>query len=475
MALTTKLPAPIIALLACLAGAAPVYAETVTEIVLKEIARLKQRMTQLEESNQRLRDELAARNGVAREKEIVSRLEDVERQVTSHENKTRLLGAVEGISAEASLLMVGQRALHGTTNGKDDTRVNYRADVEVGMPAGNIGDAEGELFAHFRMGQGNGLSFIPPTLTGTVNSTAFSLSNGDDTAVLLAQAWYGLKVPMGESSDLVEINVGKIDPFVFFDQNNSADDESAAFLNNVFVHNPLLDSGGDMDVDAYGFAPGLRVAYRNNNQSPNYWQVSLGLFSSGKESSFDNDLTHPFFIGQIEAGGHELFGKPGAYRLYAWNRGRAAPYANEFDESSERHSGWGLSVNQQVAEHVSFFGRYGHSTAGKVRFEKAITLGTEIGGSYWGRENDRLGLAAGWLNTGKSFRLDAPVLDENGDNAADFGYSPNGAEKQFEIYYAWQVNYHLELSPDFQWIRSPGGDDSAKDIAIVGLRAKASF
>ena len=36
-----------------------------------------------------------------------------------------------------------------------------------------------------------------------------------------------------------------------------AGDEGAQFLNNVFVHNPLLDSGGDIAADAYGFAPGV--------------------------------------------------------------------------------------------------------------------------------------------------------------------------------------------------------------------------
>jgi carbohydrate-selective porin OprB len=84
-------------------------------------------------------------------------------------------------------------------------------------------------------------------------------------------------------------------------------------------------------------------------------------------------------------------------------------------------------------------------------------------------------LAAGWLDTSKSFRAAAPGLDADGDGTADFGYSPNVAESQFEIYYAWQLNEHLELTPDLQWIDNPGGDDSAEDIAIVGLRAKASF
>lgn len=473
MARNTKKMSPIITLLTTLVANAPAYAETETERILQEINQLNQRMAQLEKDNVRLKEELATHGGVAREREITSRLEDVERQVINQEKKTRLLDAVEGGSAEASLLMVGQRALSGTTRGEDESRINYRADVEVSLPAGTIGKAKGEIFAHFRMGQGNGLSFMPPMLTSTANSTAFALSNGDDTTVLLAQAWYELEMPLGESE--LEIVVGKIDPFGFFDQNDVADDESTAFLNNVFVHNPLLDSGGDVDVDAYGFAPGLIMTYRNNSQSPDYWKASVGMFSSGKDTSFDTDLARPFVIGQIEVGGNYAFGREGVYRLYAWNRGRAVPYANEFDTSSESHSGWGLSANQQVAEHVDVYGRYGHSLKGKMRFNQALTVGAQIEGAYWGREHDRIGLAAGWANTSKAFRAAAPTLDADANSMADFGYAPTGAESQFEVYYAWQANEYLELSPDFQWIHNPGGDRSREDIAIMGLRAKASF
>lgn len=479
MARAAKQLAPIMALITGLSASVPVCAGTESDAVLEEIRRLNQRIELLENALKHSQSEAVAKNGSTREKEIVGRLEDVERQVLSHDKKGRLMDALEGVSVEASMLMVGQRAFGGTQSGKGENRINYRGDVEVSLPAGNIGEAEGEIFAHFRMGQGNGLSTLDPTLTGTPNSTAFALTNGDDTAVLLAQAWVELDVPLGEGGDSaaskLEINVGKIDPFVFFDQNDLADDESAAYLNNVFVHNPLLDSGGDMEVDAYGFAPGLRLAWRNESQSPDYWQVSVGLFSAGQDSAFDTDLSKPFVIGQIEAGGHYLFGQQGVYRLYAWNRGRSTPFANEFDSSSERHVGWGFSVNQQVAEHVSLFGRYGHSITGRVRFDRAYTAGAEIGGAYWGREHDRLGIAAGWLDSSKAFRAAAPGLDADGDGVADFSFAPTGAEKQLEIYYAWRLNEHLELSPDFQWISKPGGDAAAKDIAILGLRAKASF
>jgi hypothetical protein len=57
----------------------------------------------------------------------------------------------------------------------------------------------------------------------------------------------------------------------------------------------------------------------------------------------------------------------------------------------------------------------------------------------------------------------------------DFGYAASGAEGLAERYGAWQVNDHLELMPDLQWIFRPGADGAAEDSAIVGLRATMGF
>jgi high affinity Mn2+ porin len=342
--------------------------------------------------------------------------------------------------------------------------MNYRADVSVVLPGGSIGDAEGHLFGHFRLGQGDGLA-LRPTLTATPNSTAFRLTNPDDSTALLAQAWYQLDVPLGGSLDeapsRVEFNVGKMDPFVFFDQNGIADDESSRFLNNVFVHNPLLDSGGDAGVDRYGFTPGMRLAYQDDHASPDWWRVSLGVFGSGPGASFDDSFVKPFVIAQVERAAQWLPGRDGTYRLYAWSNGRAGHYDGIREE---RHSGWGLSLEQQVSDATTLFARYGDSTRGHVRFDRALTLGGELSGAAWGREHDRLGLALGWLRSSAGYRADDPD-----------GYGPDGSERLAELYYTWQANERFELSPDVQWIGHPGGRGGAGNITLFGLRAKLSY
>lgn len=449
-------------LLVALTSQSAIAAEAAPTDLAALVQQLQERLTRLEGRNAELEKRLRE---PAEAKVLQSRLEDVENEVLAIRRQPKPFASLDGVTAGASLTMVAQRALSGTTTGRDESDFNYRADVEVEMPAGSIGDAEGKLFAHFRLGQGTGFSKLNPTLTGAVNSTAFELGNGgatapDDSVALLAQAWYQLDIPMGgKTGELgrVEITVGKIDPFVFFDQNNLADDESEAFLNNVFVHNPLLDSGGDAGVDAYGFTPGLRMAYVSDVNGSNHWGASLGMFGSGPGASFNTSFSKPFVIGQVDYSGKALLGKPGAYRLYAWNNGRASDLAG----TTERHSGWGVSLDQQISEHLSLFSRIGLSGKGQVGFDRAITLGGQLSGAGWGREKDRLGLAFGLLKSSDEYQ------------AANPGFS--GSEKNMELFYAWQLNDKIHIAPSMQWISRPGGDPAAKNISVLGLRAKVSY
>jgi uncharacterized protein YoaH (UPF0181 family) len=443
-----------------------------------DLSELVKRLEQLEESNRQLQHRLGEIELDEKEEAMASRLADLEIELLSLRKQARAIETIEGISAGAAITMVAQKARSGETT-ESDSQLNYRADVSVTLPGVEIGDAAGHLFAHFRIGQGEGLNFDPAGFSSTVNSTAFQLSEGDDSAAVLAQAWYQLDVPLNAPDGVpgrhLEVNFGKIDPFVFFDQNAIADDETSRFLNNAFVHNPLLDSGGAVGVDGYGFTPGARMAFHQEGMAGDWWRMSLGVFAAGEGASFSNSFEAPFLIAQLETGQRLLDGLTGNYRVYAWSNGSATPYANPADPDLERQSGWGLSVDQQVTPSTTLFVRYGHSTAGRVRFDQALTAGLELGGAAWGRGKDRLGIAGGWLRASREFSADAPVLDADGVEGPDFGYLPDGAEHLAELYYAWHLNDHLELTPDLQWIRRAGADKSADDRTVVGLRATLGF
>jgi hypothetical protein len=434
---------------------------------------LEERVKALEDIQAQTESALASERISENEPELVTRLKAVESHSLSMQKQARQIEALEGITVEASLTGMAQRVdRKGSASGRAESRLNYRGDLSVTLPGGSLGEAEGSIFAHLRFGQGNGIG-LRPTYTSTPNTTAFEVggvNDSDSSFAILAQAWYQLAVPLplggitAHSKQRLELTAGKIDPFVFFDQNAAADDETEHFANNAFVHNPLLDSGGDVGADAYGFSPGLRMAYMNEADKSLAWGASLGIFGSGPATNFSGSPGKPFVIGQLEASTRLFDGLPGTYRLYAWRNGRA----EDFDGMEAAHSGWGVSIDQRVDDWVTLFGRFGDRTSGRSRFDRALTVGTEIGGSYWRRAADAIGFAIGWLRTSDDFR------NATADGSLA-GYAASGSERIAELYYRYRLNSHVEITPDLQWIQRPGGDGSAPTTTIVGLRARVGF
>jgi hypothetical protein len=452
-----------------------------TEDALRaELARLTERLAQTEQRLKALEDvqakteqSLASERISEDEPELVTRLKAVESQALSMQQQARQIEALEGISVEANLTGMMQQIDHDAApDGRAESRLNYRGDVSLNLPGGSFGDAEGVLFAHLRFGQGNGVG-LRPTYTSTPNTTTFEVAgvtNPDSSFAILGQVWYQLDVPLPRggfkpySRQRLTLNIGKIDPFIFFDQNAAADDESQRFVNNAFVHNPLLDSGGDVGFDAYGFMPGLRLAYANERNGAHTWGVSVGVFGSGPAADFSGSLDQPLLIGQLEASTRLIGGQTGNYRLYAWHNGRA----EDFDGTTTAHTGWGVSVDQRVGDALTLFGRYGDRVNGSGSFDRALTLGTEIGGNYWRRAADAVGIAAGLLYTGREYR------DATADGSYA-GYAASGPERLAELYYRYRLNEHVEFTPDLQWIQRPAGNSDAPDTLVLGVRARVGL
>lgn len=455
--------------LACALASCPAFASDDISTLKAELTRLVQRIELLERHNQALEQSLNSERLSENDPELATRLKAVEFQTLAMQKQTRLVDALDGVSVGASLVSVAQNAnAAGSASGARESRANYRGDITVTLPGNSKSDVEGTIFTHLRFGQGTGVG-LRPTYTSTANSTAFETGAGaDDSFAVLAQAWYQLKISLGDgpkanSRHSLTLTGGKLDPFVFFDQNRIADDESSKFLNNAFVHNPLLDSGGDVGADAYGFAPGLIAQYRNTENKGAEWGLSMGVLGSGPGANFSGGLRSPTVIVQAERQAVINY-LPGTYRAYAWTNGRAVGY----DGVERRHTGWGLSVDQQVSDSLSLFSRYGHQARGQSRFDRAVTVGAEWAGNAWGRSADSLGLALGALRTGTNFRADAPQLP-------DYGYTASGWERLAELYYRIKVNSNLELTPDLQLIRRPAGDGAARSVTVLGLRAKVNL
>ncbi len=466
-------------------------AEPSQQELLQLLQRLSARVDRLEKHNAELEARLAGQSSQAsaptprvealettgrgldgehiseREPQLATRLQVVEHELAAVKQQARSAEALQGIEVEAAVVGVVQAVDDGR---QDESVVNWRGDLSVTLPGGEIGRASGSFFAQLRVGQAEGPSALPPTFTGSVNTASFQQGGvpADNANAIVAQAWYQLDTPLdapgSESKHSLQLTVGKQDPFVFFDQNALADNEVEKFLNNVFVHNPMLDSGGAIGADAYGFTPGLRVAYTNEADGGAPWTLSAAAYGAREGSTFGRSFTKPLVIGQFEIGQRLFGGLEGSYRLYAWHNGRYDGY----DGSADKNLGFGLSIDQRVTDALSLFGRYGHTISGKVAFDRALTLGGEYQGDAWGRGDDSLGFAWGWLRSAAGFRRDAASLD-------DFGYRASGAEQVAELYYRYGVNDKLSLTPDLQVVRRPGADAEADDIYALGVRALYAY
>lgn len=474
------------ATLSAVAAVSPAQAQTRAEASSSELSQVKALLEQLsarvqvlEKRNSELESALETERLSDKEPELVTRLKAVEARTQQMDGPVKRMEALEGIEVHGGLITVLQGAGAGATaSGQSEQRANYRGDIDITLPAGEWGDITGKAFFHMRLGQGSGVG-LRPTYTSTVNSVGFEVggvNDPDSSFAILAQGWYQLDIPLprqrshSSSTQRAVVTVGKIDVFGFFDGNAIADDEGSRFQNNAFVHNPMLDSGGGIGADAYGFAPGAIVQYIDEENKSTPWTYSLGVFSSGSGANYSGQQSQPLVIAQIETT-QRLNYLPGTYRLYAWTNGRTSRY----DGTQERQTGVGLSLDQQITDDVTLFARWGRLSRGEARFNTAMTLGGEWNGNAWGRAGDAVGAAWGRIKTSGAFAAHSSTVDANGDGVPDWGYSASGAETLAELYYRWDVGNGLQLTPNVQSIRRPGGDGSASTINVVGLRAAWSF
>lgn len=453
--------------------------EVATTASTTAVAAVERRLLNLEQQQEQLTNSLEDEYISEKEPDLSARLKAVETQTQAMSGPMKKLKDLDGISGGMGLSMVAQKPLD---SGMGDAQLGYRTDAFVSLPLGTIGDIDQTVFAQFRLGQGNGLTGLPSSYSNPL-ATAFQLGGLDSShsVALLAQAYYQASIPLPlggfkpASKQRLEITVGKMDPFAFFDQNAVAGDETRQFLNSVFVHNPLLDAGGDIGVDANGFAPGLRASLLDSTDKLQSWRLSLGVFGAGdKGANYQGSLGAPLVMLQAETQQRLFGGLLGNYRAYAWSNPQATPFAFDLPlvdtslTAPERHTGWGLSMDQRIGDGLTVFARYGQQTNGQVKFDRALTVGAEANGSYWSRGGDSLGLALGWLRSSDAYR-DYAFAHANAPQTID------GSEQVAELYYRWRVAKQFELSPSLQFIGKPGGVPSAQDIRILGLRSQFTF
>lgn len=395
--------------------------------------------------------------------DLKSRVEELEKRVESEKvvdelgHKYHPIHSLYGLKISGGLTLSahGVSGVSGPSRGAAATS----ADLVIESPVGENGSVTLVLdFQH-----GAGISSLPGFFTApNGNPTGYNadMESFDDDGVHVTQAYYEHNF-----NDSFFISVGQLDPTGYFDSNDLANDELSQFMANVFVNNPTIEWGG---TDNF-YGPGVRVTYFPAEN----FDISVGAFEGNGDyvDTFDN----PFLMAEANLS-LKCMGRDGNYRLYYWNRkGRdsAADTATPTDATlvGETNRGFGVSIDQLVTDNLGVWFRAGMQREKVAQFDRFAGVGLSLSGSAFGRENDSAGIGYAATFMGDAYEAYLKSITPAFDSAT---------EHYMEAYYDYAVGEAtatsgVHIAPDLQYIVNSGGDNSADDVFLYGVRMQVHF
>lgn len=249
-------------------------------------------------------------------------------------------------------------------------------------------------------------------------------------------------------NDRVFAAVGKTDGETYLDTNAFANDSRTQFMGQPLVNNPVLDDQDD-------FAPFIALGARPRKD--------LQLFIMGQSSSWAmgehqkdiwEDMTDRPFIAAQATFSPELNGHKGHYRLYGWLQSCDHPVLR--GAGYEKGWGIGLGLDQEVSQDVGLFARLGHQNDHVYEVPWFWSAGVSVTGLLPRREEDTFGLGISGLK-------------------ANPATPHEGTEIHVEAYYRIRLSSHFFISPDFQYVLNPLGNDDETAVFASMLRGAFRF
>jgi len=396
-----------------------------------------------------------------------NRIDELEKEIKAGEQERKKLEEankeLQDIKDKLSHLSISggvTTIFQGTVNNGDNCHEgdvqdgNYSIDLNI---EANL-EKWGTGFIHLEAGDGDSVTDEVPALTG-INADVL----GEQNDVEVAEAWWEFHPPQYEA---LTFTIGKLDPTVYWDANNVANDETTQFMADIFVNNVAMEWPD--------YTPGFRLMISPNELV----DINLGLLSA--DSDWENLFEDVFGIMEFDIKPRFLQDLAGNYRFYVWINGIDHV---EWDDvkagithDDKENYGFGFSFDQQCTEDITVFSRFGIQDSdiagvspdgGELEpfaMECSWSLGGQITGQRWNRPDDVFAIAVG----------QAILSDDFEDYLRDQGIDP-GDETHLELYYSIALNNHVAISPDFQLIDNLGGDEDADTAYIFGVRTQVNF
>ncbi len=322
----------------------------------------------------------------------------------------------------------------------------------------------GKFFVHGTSTNGH----LKPTgeLTGDVQAVN---NNEAPRSVRLYEAWYEHALMDGEISLLTGLH----DINSEFVVSNAA----GLYLNGAFGITPCITS--NVPTSAYPLAAlAARIKWTPNEE----WDFLAAVYDGDPGSSTVNThSTHLAVKSQdgllaiAEAGRYyhvHTYGTPlpGTLKAGAWHSSRNAADVSSVDENGnavpyDDNYGAYAMVEQMLWQEkegqgltVFFIGA--GAPQNRNTLDRHIAAGVNYTGLIPGRDVDSLGLAF----TNASF-----------SNKARAANGKKRAETAIEGTYRVELNKHMALQPDIQYVINPNGDPAIKNATVLTIRTEISF
>ncbi|MFH1768837.1 MAG: carbohydrate porin [Candidatus Omnitrophota bacterium] len=380
------------------------------------------------------------------EKQLVKQEEATVKQIEAQESLKKIKEAFEGFSIGGGTTFIAQGTDNAngdqlSKNGEDILEASYSLDLEFEKQF----DDYATTFLHLETGHGMGVENELKLFSG-VNRDI----DDSDSGVNITEAWYEHRF------SLFTLTFGKIDSSGYIDINQYANDESRQFLGRIFKNSPVIEFPDD---NSAGMIFLLEPA--------DFIEVTLVMADA--EADWQGLLDNIFIAGQLNIK-PSLFTRTGNYRVCCWLNDKEHTKWEDSTKTKKESYGFGISFDQVLTDNLGAFIRYGWQdpdvfmNGNDFSLEHAWSVGLQLGGSLWGRSDDRFAFAFGQILPSDDYK-DANSLRGK-------------SEEHLEAYYSLCVNDNFTLSPDLQVIWDPYGGDAAnghKTIMIGGLRAQVDF
>ena len=267
----------------------------------------------------------------------------------------------------------------------------------------------------------------------------------------------------------------------FFDDNTYSHDPRTQFMNWCLMYN----CAWDYPADTRGYTAGTIQELRLRHWSLRLASVLEPTVANGP----DLDTRIAKNRGEVLEGErrYSAFGQSGAVRAIGFlhrehagvfrealhNAKGAAPDLGPTRRNGTQKYGFGLNLEQALGSNIGVFSRYGWSD-GKTeswaftQVDRSVSGGISIGGSFWKRAPDRVGIAAvrNYLSGDqRSFLAAGGAGFIIGDGKLN--YRP---ESILEAYYAWRAIDGFTVTFDYQHVQNPAYNRDRGPVSVGTLR-----